>query len=165
MKMDNENRIKTGYPHIDKPWLQFYDETAIQEQDPKTNLTEYLKMKNKDRKNLIASSYYGKKTSYDELFNNAEMAARVLKELGVNKNDVIMNLVPNIPASGEIWLGATEIGAISDFIDPRPDTMDINANAKKVLELVKAEQAKYIGVSYEELCQNLVEEASCRTLK
>lgn len=142
--MDNENRIKTGYPHIDKPWLQFYDETAIQEQDPKTNLTEYLKMKNKNHKNLIASSYYGKKTSYDELFNNAEMAARVLKELGVNKNDVIMNLVPNIPASGEIWLGATEIGAISDFIDPRPDTMDINANAKKVLELVKAEQAKYI---------------------
>ena len=24
--MNNESRIKTGYPHLDKPWLQFYDE-------------------------------------------------------------------------------------------------------------------------------------------
>ena len=142
--MSNDNRIKTGYPHIDKPWLQFYDEKIISESDPQTNVTEYLKMKNQGRGNLIASSFYGKETSFNELFNNAEIAARVLNELGVKKGEVIMNLVPNIPASGEIWLGATQIGAISDFIDPRPDTMDINANAKKVLELIKYEQAKYI---------------------
>ncbi len=141
---NNDNRIKTGYPHIDKPWLQFYDKEVISVPEPKTNLTEYLKMKNQGRGNLIASSYYGKETSFNELFTKADVAARVLNELGVKKGEVIMNLVPNIPASGEIWLGATQIGAISDFIDPRPDTMDINANAKKVLELIKYEQAKYI---------------------
>lgn len=142
--MNNESRIKTGYPHLDKPWLQFYDEKLISSPDPKTNVTEYLKMKNQGRGNLIASSFYGKETSFNELFNKADIAAKVLNELGVQKGEVIMNLVPNIPASGEIWLGATEIGAISDFIDPRPDTMDVKANAKKVLELVKYEQAKYI---------------------
>ena len=142
--MSNNSRIKTGYPHIDKPWLQFYDEKTIRVPEPETNVTEYLKMQNQERGNLIASSYYGKETSFNELFNNADIAAKVLNELGVQKGDVIMNLVPNIPASGEIWLGATEIGAISDFIDPRPDTMDIRANAKKVLELIKYEQAKYI---------------------
>ena len=142
--MSNDNKIKTGYPHIDKPWLQFYDEQKIYELDPQTNLTEYLKMKNQGRGNMTASSFYGKETSYKDLFNNADIAARVLNELGVQTGDVIMNLVPNIPASGEIWLGATQIGAISDFIDPRPDTMDIKANAKKVLELIKYEQAKYI---------------------
>ena len=128
---NNDNRIKTGYPHIDKPWLQFYDKEVISVPEPKTNLTEYLKMKNQGRGNLIASSYYGKEISFNELFTKADVAARVLNELGVKKGEVIMNLVPNIPASGEIWLGATQIGAISDFIDPRPDTMDINANAKK----------------------------------
>ena len=28
--MSNDNRIKTGYPHIDKPWLQFYNEKTKQ---------------------------------------------------------------------------------------------------------------------------------------
>ena len=129
--MSNESRIKTGYPHLDKPWLQFYDEKRVSIPEPETNVTEYLKMKNQGRGNLIASSYYGKETSFNELFNRADIAAKVLNELGVQKGEVIMNLVPNIPASGEIWLGATEIGAISDFIDPRPDTMDVKANAKK----------------------------------
>ena len=131
--MSNESRIKTGYPHLDKPWLQFYDAKRVSIPEPETNVTEYLKMKNQGRGNLIASSYYGKETSFNELFNRADIAAKVLNELGVQKGEVIMNLVPNIPASGEIWLGATEIGAISDFIDPRPDTMDVKANAKKVL--------------------------------
>ena len=52
---NNDNRIKTGYPHIDKPWLQFYDKEVISVPEPKTNLTEYLKMKNQGRGNLIAS--------------------------------------------------------------------------------------------------------------
>ena len=25
---------KTGYPHIDKPWMQFYDQDLTQQQDP-----------------------------------------------------------------------------------------------------------------------------------
>ena len=36
------------------------------------------------------------------------------------------------------------IGAVADFIDPRPDSMDIMANAQKVLEVIKYERAKYI---------------------
>ena len=101
--MSNESRIKTGYPHLDKPWLQFYDEKRVSIPEPETNVTEYLKMKNQGRGNLIASSYYGKETSFNELFNRADIAAKVLNELGVQKGEVIMNLVPNIPASGEIW--------------------------------------------------------------
>lgn len=37
-----------------------------------------------------------------------------------------------------------QIGAVSDFADPRPDSMDFFANAKKILELIKFEKVSYI---------------------
>lgn len=137
-------KMKTGYPHIDRPWMKFYEFSKVYSKDPEVNLTTYLKEKNKGKGNRIAETYYGKKISYDELFYNSDMAARVLSQVGVKKGDSIMNLVPNIPEAGAIWLGATEIGAVSDFIDPRPDNMDVMANAKKVLEVIKHEGAKHI---------------------
>lgn len=135
---------KTGYPHIDRPWMQYYNRDADNIIIPECNLTEYLRMKNADRGSAIAGTYYGSECTYDEFFHKTELAAKVLSQIGIKKGDIIMNLVPNIPESSEIWHGAIQIGAISDFIDPRPDSMDIMANARKVLELVKYEQAKYI---------------------
>lgn len=135
---------QTGYPHVDKPWLKYYDSKKIYSEDPKMNLTEYLKEKNKNKGSKIAETYYGKEISYNELFYNADMASRVLANIGVKKGDSIMNLVPNIPEAGAMWLGATQIGAISDFIDPRPDNLDITSNAKKVLEVIKHEGSKHI---------------------
>lgn len=138
------NEKKTGYPHIDKPWMQFYDQNLVQKQDPKVNLTQYLKDKTKGLDSKIESSYYGVQTSYGEFWNKVDNASKVFTELGIKKQETIMNLVPNIPESGELWLGATQLGIISDFIDPRPDSMDFKANARKVLELIKYEKAKYV---------------------
>ncbi len=140
----NEQKNKTGYPHIDRPWMQFYDPEKLVATPPEVNMTEYLKMVSSGWMDKTASTYYGKKTSYQELFTNADIAAKVLSELGIKKGDIGINLVPNIPEAGEIWLGATQMGAVSDYIDPRPDSMNIEANAKKVLETIKYEQAKYL---------------------
>lgn len=43
--------------------------------------------------------------------------------------------------------------------------LEINTHPGMTSLSLVPEQAKYIGVSYEDLCQNLVEEASCRPLK
>lgn len=139
-----ENNKKTGYPHIDKPWMKYYEGLHIPEEEPKTNMVEVLKERNKYRKNKTAYEYYGKKVSYEEMFYNADVASKVLTELGVKKQDIIMSLVPNIPEEEELWFGATQIGAITDYVDPRPDSMDIVANAKKILEIIKFEKPKYI---------------------
>ena len=135
---------KTGYPHIDKPWMKYYKGLYIPTDEPKTNMVELLKERNKYRKNKTAYEYYGKETSYEEMFYNADVASKVLTQLGVKKGDIIMSLVPNIPEEEELWFGATQIGAITDYVDPRPDSMDIMANAKKILEIIKAEKPKYI---------------------
>lgn len=134
----------TGYPHIDKPWMKYYKKNLVETEDPKVNLTEYLKDKTKKDSSNTANTYYGKKTSYQEFWNNVDNASKVLTDFDIKCQDKIMYLVPNIPESGELWLGATQIGAISDFIDPRPDSMDLKANANKVLELIKYERATHI---------------------
>ena len=125
----------TGYPHIDKPWMKYYEGLYVPESDPKTNMVELLKERNKWRKNKTAYEYYGKEVSYDEMFHNADVASKVLTQVGVKKGDIIMNMVPNIPEEEELWFGATQIGAISDFIDPRPDSMDIMANAQALINV------------------------------
>lgn len=135
---------KTGYPHIDKPWMKYYEGLYIPEDEPKTNMVELLKERNKYRKNKTAYEYYGKKVSYDEMFYNVDVASKVLTQLGVKKGDIIMSLVPNIPEEEELWFGATQIGAITDYVDPRPDSMDVMTNAKKILEIIKREKPKYI---------------------
>lgn len=135
---------ETGYPHIDKPWMKYYDKSIVDKKDPEMNLTNYLKMKLEGNKSLLAHSYYKDNFTYDELFDKVDVASKVLSDIGVKKGDVVMNLLPNIPETAQIWLGCVQIGAIADFIDPRPDSMDIIANAKKVLEIIKYEQAKYI---------------------
>lgn len=151
MKLIGGKRImsnKTGYPHIDKPWMKYYDKEVTTCVDPKTNLVEYLKLRTGTKlgynKDLLAHSYYGKDMTLSELFSKVDTASGVLSSIGVKKGDIVMNLLPNIPEAAQIWLGCTQIGAVADFIDPRPDSMDIMANANKVLEIIKYEKANYI---------------------
>jgi long-chain acyl-CoA synthetase len=136
--------IKSGYPHIDKPWMKYYDKEILHSIYPKTNLADYIKQKNKDNLNGVSTTYYGATTTYQELFEKIDNFSKMLACLGVQKGDRIMYLVPNVPESGQLWLAASQIGAISDFVDPRPDTMDLTANAQKILEIVRHEKANYI---------------------
>ena len=134
----------TGYPHIDKPWMKYYDEKIVNTKEPKMNITNYLKEKVKGNEHMLAHTYYKNDMTFDELFEKVNTASKVLTSLGVKKGDIVMNLLPNIPESAQIWLGCAQIGATADFIDPRPDSMDVMANANKVLEIIKFEGAKYI---------------------
>lgn len=144
MSKDNANKGLTGYPHIDKPWMKFYSENDNEINIPNLNLTGYLKEKNKSRGLLVAESYYGKKTTYNEFFQNVDISSRVLSYIGVKKGDIIMNLVPNIPEASRIWLGATQIGAISGFVDQRTSIKDKLDDKQKILDLIIQEKPKYI---------------------
>lgn len=133
----------TGYPSIDRPWLKYYGSNYTWP-DPKLNLTDYLKQKNTGRDSFIAISYYGNKITYGELFSQVDNASKVLTNIGVSKGNRILYLTPNIPETGFLWLGAVQLGAISDFCDPRPDSLDMNANAKKILDIIQYEKISYI---------------------
>ncbi len=134
----------TGYPHLDKPWMMFHDAKLAEKEDVHANLAQFLKDKTKGMDNNIATIYYGNKKTYQEFWDRVDSASKIMTDLGIKAYDRVMNLVPNIPESGEIFLGASQIGVASDFIDPRPDSMDLKANAKKVLDLIDYEKTNYI---------------------
>ena len=49
----------TGYPSIDKPWLKYYSEEAINAPLPECTIYEYLWENNKDHlDNLFHYQYY-----------------------------------------------------------------------------------------------------------
>lgn len=135
---------QANYPHQSRMWMKYYDEKQIQREIPKTNLFDYVKSKNIYNQNSVAETYYGSKITYSQLFEKVDEYSKMLTGLGVKKGNRIMYLVPNIPASGQLWLASSQIGAISDFVDPRPDSMDLVANSRKILELIKYEKADYI---------------------
>ena len=51
---------KTGYPSIDKPWLKFYTNQAINTELPELTIFRYLFNSNQDSLNNIALEYLGK---------------------------------------------------------------------------------------------------------
>ena len=64
------NKQITGYPSVDKPWLKFYSEEAINAPLPECTLYENLLENNKDYPKDIAIRYFSRKISYKELIEN-----------------------------------------------------------------------------------------------
>lgn len=141
--MEQEN-VLTGYPSIDKPWLKYYDPEFLKQPIPAMNIYTYLKTMTEDYKKLTALSYYGKEISYQKLFQHIDEAAKVLTSIGVKSGDRVMYLMPNIPETAYFLYGGSRIGAVADYIDPRPDSVDFTVSAKKVLAMFKAEKAKFL---------------------
>lgn len=136
----------TGYAAIDKPWLKYYSEEAILSEAPRMTLLDYLKELNKNNLNMTAISYYGKKVSYGDFFKKVDDVSKALIKFGVKENDRIMYLMPNIPETAYLLYGGSQIGAVSDYVDPRPDSLDLSVSAKKILSLVKDEKIDHLVV-------------------
>lgn len=134
----------TGYPHIDKPWLKFYDKEFLKKDLPKMGIYDYMKLNTSNLQEKTAISYFGNKILYGQLYENIDSASRVLTALGSQKDDRIMYLMPNIPETAYLMYGGSQIGAISDYVDPRPDSIDMNISSQKILSLFKEEKVKYI---------------------
>lgn len=139
-----EEKMQTGYPSIDKSWLKYYDEKFLKLPIPKMNIYTYLQTMTQNYGDLIALSYYGKEISYKELFEHIDEAAKVLLGMGVQAGDRIMYLMPNIPETAYFLYGGARIGAVADYIDPRPDSVDFNVSARKVLTMFREEKAKFL---------------------
>ena len=140
-----ENK-KTGYPHIDKPWMKYYEGKSLEE-IPNKNLVEVLRDRNKYRMSRTAYEYYKSPTSYEEMFNNVDNASKVLSELGVKEKDIAISLVPNTPEEENLLYGANQLGAAIDYFDPIPG-VDPKASAKKLLEAIIKEQEKAKEIGY-----------------
>ena len=126
------NNTLTGYPSIDKPWLNYYSEEAINAQLPACTIYDYLYESNKDYRGRTALNYFGRKISYGELFENIEKAARALKQNGVGKGSIVTVLMPTLPETVYLFYALGKIGAIGNMVDPRTSAEGIRDYIQEV---------------------------------
>lgn len=138
---DNE---LTGYPSIDKPWLKYYDVDKLNPSFPQMSIYEYLLAQTSGCDEDIAMTYFGQSITYAEFHQHIEEAAKALVILGVKPGNRVMYLLPNIPETAYLLYAGAKIGAVADYIDPRPDSINFAISAKKVLSMYQEEKVDYI---------------------
>ncbi|HPF83172.1 MAG TPA: AMP-binding protein [Bacilli bacterium] len=116
----------TGYASIDKPWLQYYSEESILEKVDKKTIYQYRLDKNKDYPNDISLNYLGIKISNKKFEKKIDDTAKSLKNMGVQKGDIISLCTINTPETAYLLYAANKIGAVVDLFDPRTNKEGIS---------------------------------------
>lgn len=112
-----EEKHRTGYPSIDKPWLKYYSKEAINAPLPKCTIYEYLYENNKDYPNDIALIYFDRKITYREMFESIDRVARSFASIGVKENDVVTLLMLNQPETVYCLYALSKLGAVTCVIN------------------------------------------------
>ncbi len=115
--MSTEHNL-TGYPSIDKPWLKYYTEEAINAKLPECTIYEYLWENNKDHLDDVALIYFGRKITYGELFKQIEACEKSLYEIGVREKDIVTVALPSIPEAIYLVYALNKLGAVANMIHP-----------------------------------------------
>lgn len=139
-------KYKTGYPHLDKPWMKYYDESRVNIPFPEMTIYEYFKWMNRNHSDLIATSFYGNDITYGEMIDKIDGVAKGLYSIGVNDGDRVLELLPTIAPTAQLFYANSKIGAVSDFYDPRPDSINPKVNGEKILKIIDREHIKHIVV-------------------
>lgn len=110
---------QVGYPEIDKPWLQFYNEKLFEVTVPNMSAYDFMAKSNKDNMENVALYYFGKKYTYKDLIDNIAKTEDALRANGVEKGDVVTIAIPNVPENVFIFYALNKIGAIANMVDLR----------------------------------------------
>lgn len=139
IKNTSDNKL-TGYPSIDKPWLKYYSEEAINAPLPECTIYEYLWEKNKDYLDNVALNYFDHRITFRELFDNTEKAAKAFSTIGLKQGDIIVMATVTTPETIYAFYGLNRLGVIANMVDPRTSIEGIKdyiteVNAKVVLTI------------------------------
>lgn len=114
--MNVSEKILTGYPSIDKPWLKYYSEEAINAPLPECTIYEYIFNNNQDNLEKIALDYYGTKIIYGQMFQEISYITGTLESVGVKEGDVVTICMVNSPETISLIFALNKIGAIANMV-------------------------------------------------
>lgn len=112
-----EEKKLTGYPSIDKPWLKYYSEKAVNAPLPECTMWQYIWDNNKDHLDDTALIFLDRKISFREMFEQIDRVAAAFISIGVKENDVVTLMVMNQPETIFCLYALNKIGAISCMIN------------------------------------------------
>ena len=107
----------TGYPSIDKPWLKYYTEEAINAPLPECSIYEYILANNKDHLDDIALIYFNKKITYGKMFDMIDKTASAFLSLGIKAGDTVTCLVLSQPETVYIVYALNKIGVNINLVN------------------------------------------------
>ena len=113
-----EGKKLTGYPSVDRPWLKYYSEEAINAPLPECTIYEYFYENNKAYPNDIALEYIGSKITYGRMFEHIDACVRSLTALGVKAGDIVTVALPSIPEALYLVYALNKMGAVANMIHP-----------------------------------------------
>ncbi len=119
------NKIQTGYPSIDKPWLKYYTETEIGAETPECSIYEKIYENNVRYPNETALMFFGKKISFKDMFFQIERTAKSLKAYGVKNRDNVAICMPALPETVYAILALNKIGANAVLLNPLFDDQQL----------------------------------------
>lgn len=147
----------TGYPSIDKPWLKYYSEEAINASLPKLTVYDYLYQNNKDYMENIAIDYFGRKITYAQLFENIDKVATSFQNVGVEPGDVVTIVSLSCVTSITCFYALNKIGAVSDFIN-------VLSTEEEIEHYIKKSESKYV-VSLDLFAEKVINVAKKNNVK
>ncbi len=145
-----EEKQLTGYPSIDKPWLKYYSEEAINAPLPECTIYEYIWNCNKDNLEKPALKYFGKGTTYAQMFSRIDDAAKAFSALNVQRGELVSMCMLTMPETIYSIYGLNRIGAVCNLIEPRTNVElikdRINAAGSRVLIVVDVFLSKILQI-------------------
>ncbi len=145
-----EEQQLTGYPSIDKPWLKYYSEEAINAPLPECTIYEYIWNCNKDNLEKPALKYFGKGTTYAQMFSHIDDAAKAFSALNVQRGELVSMCMLTMPETIYSIYGLNRIGAVCNLIEPRTNAElikdRINAAGSRVLIVVDVFLSKILQI-------------------
>lgn len=135
-----QEKKPTGYPSVDKPWLKYYSEDAINASLPECTVLDYLYSCNKEHLNDCALNYYGNKITFRKLFQMIEQVAKSFLSIGVREGDIVPIVSVSTVAAVVCFYSLNRIGAVADYLNVLAEQEDLErlfyeADAKTVVTL------------------------------
>ena len=124
--MNTNEKELTGYPSIDKPWLKYYSEEALNAPLPDCSMYEYLYDCNKDYLGNTALNYFGRKITYKKLFENIDKVAAALQKNGVKKGDIVSVCTLTAPETIYLLYAINKVGAVSNWLGLTSPVQDLH---------------------------------------
>ena len=127
----------TGYASVDKPWLKYYKEQDLIQENPRQTLYEHILDRNKDNMEFYALNYFGQRITYKEMFKKIDDVAKAFSSLGIKKGDVVSFCMPTTPETIYSIYALNKIGAIVNMID-------LTTDDKNILDRINKTSSKYL---------------------
>lgn len=136
--------LKTGKPSVDKPWLKWYSDEALNVEIADMKFYDYMKLRNLGNLNGTALNYFNRKITYGEMIKEIEKTAAAFEKLGVKPGEIVTFCTPTLPETIYAIYALNKIGAIAALIDPTTNSERI----ENFINLFDSKHLVMVDVAY-----------------